>query len=228
MKNVIERNLANPQQIKLGNQLKIVVLTFLATVIPFNLIAALFYQAEKVSIGFLTRDPAAITQMPYYLGLFSNIGILLWCASTTICLFSSTILKKNPRYRELSQFLLYAGLFTGFLMLDDLFMFHESVIPRYLKVKESLSYVVYVLAVLFIFIKSIKVIKKTEFIILLAAVGFFALSIVGDRLHGIPFLAEQEELFKMIGISTWLIYLTRLCSREISNLFRLSSTTENF
>lgn len=227
MKNLIARNLIHPHQTKPSYQLRIVALTFLATVIPLAVTFAVLNLGEPIELGFLTRDPAAITKTKFYIGLFSNIGILLWCSAATVCLFSYEILKQNSRSRELSNFLLFSGLLTAFLTLDDLLMLHEMVIPVYLRIKESWIYLSYILMVLFVFVKSINVIKKTEFIILFAAVAFFALSIVSDRLYESYFVSTMEEISKLIGITTWLTYLTRLCVQEISNRLPLSAPNED-
>jgi hypothetical protein len=228
MKNLIERNLIYPNQTKPSYQMKIVALTFLATVIPVTLIFTFFNLVKKTSLGFLTRDPAALTNTPIYIGLFSNIGILLWCSCATICIFSYAILKPNNRSRNLSKFLLFSGLLTAFLTLDDLFMLHEVFFPKYLNIQENLVYAFYIVIILFGFGRNIAVIKKTEFIILFAAIGFFALSIVSDKIYSSYAISIMEEVCKVIGITTWLTYLTRLCLREISSIVRLSSASEDF
>ncbi|BAY60062.1 hypothetical protein NIES22_01190 [Calothrix brevissima NIES-22] len=228
MKDLINVKFIYSSQTKPSYQIKIVACTFLATMIPVTLIFLLLNIGQKTGIGYLTRDTAALTNTPFYIGLFSNIGILLWCSCATICLFSYAILKQNNRYRELTGFLLFSGLLTSFLTLDDLLMLHEEVFPLYLKFPEKLFYVLYLMTILFGFGKNFQAIKKTEFIILSAAIVFFILSILSDKIHNHHIVAVMEDVFKIIGISTWLTYLTRLCWREINNLLRLSKINEDF
>ncbi|MBD2206564.1 hypothetical protein H6G33_30780 [Calothrix sp. FACHB-1219] len=228
MKDLIDKNLIHPSQTKPSYQIKIVFFTFLATITPVTLIFLLLNIGQKTGLGYLTRDPAALTNTPFYIGLFSNIGILLWCSCATICLFSYAILNQNNRSQELAGFLLFSGLLTSFLTLDDLLMLHEEVFPLYLKFPEKLFYVLYLMTILFGFGKNFKAIKKTEFIILSASVVFFILSILSDKIHNHHIVAVMEDIFKIIGISTWLTYLTRLCGREINSLLRLSKINKDF
>ncbi|MBD2356755.1 hypothetical protein H6G41_19350 [Tolypothrix sp. FACHB-123] len=228
MKNLIALNLIPTAGTKPSYQIKIVALIFLATMIPVTLIFLFLNIGQKTGISYLTRDPSALTHTPFYIGLFSNIGILLWCAGATSCLFSYAILKKNHRYRELSKFLLFSGFLTCFLMFDDLLLLHEEVFPKYLNISENVFYVFYLAIILFGTFKNFNFIKKTELIILLAAVVFFVLSIVSDRIYNSHLVAKIEDLWKLVGISTWFTYLTRLCLREISSLIHSSATHEDF
>jgi hypothetical protein len=43
--------------------------------------------AYGVPVDELTRDPAAVMRIPYYIGLLSNWGIMLWSAAAAICPF---------------------------------------------------------------------------------------------------------------------------------------------
>lgn len=224
MKNLIEKNIINFNQTNVNQQAKIVALTFAATIIPITLIFIVFKLRTQLSLDFLTRDPLVLTNGVFYMGMISNIGILFWCASATICLFSSAIISKIDSYnrsQEISKFLLFSGLLTCLLMLDDLFMIHESV--HYYLGSSYILFSFYLIIILVFFVKHIKVIKKTEFVILLAAMGFFSLSIVYDSLESnlsLPIFVE--DVFKFLGITTWFTYFLRLCLRELSSVIRLS------
>jgi hypothetical protein len=76
----------------------------------------------------MLRDPIMVAggdQSEFYLGLFSNLGVVLWTATAAICLFAASELT-GAQNLQARHFLLYAGLFTMLLMLDDLFMLHEN------------------------------------------------------------------------------------------------------
>ena len=55
----------------------------------------------------LTADPLAVCRAPIYIGAISNLGILLWCASASICLFCFALLRKNPGQRKTALFFLF-------------------------------------------------------------------------------------------------------------------------
>jgi hypothetical protein len=228
MKNLIEqqKNIVIPNQTNLNQQTKIVLLTFLTTIIPTTLIFILFKLRTNLSLDLLTRDPLVITNGRFYIGMISNIGILFWCACAAICLYSYALLRKHNRSREISKFLGFSGLFTSFLMLDDLFMLHENF--HYRLGINYLVFLIYSVILLVFSVKSIKVIKKTEFVILLAAMGFFSLSIVYDSFESNNLPIFIEDLFKFLGITTWFTYFLRLCWRELNSIIRLSSSHEVF
>ncbi|MBN3880208.1 MULTISPECIES: hypothetical protein [unclassified Nostoc] len=203
------------------HQIKILLLTFLITIIPFSLISIFLQLKAKVPTEDLTRDPSAIMSMPFYLGFFSNIGILLWCSSASICLFSYIILKKDIRSKEYSSFFLFSGLITCLLLFDDFFLIHDSVFPDYLNINESVFYVIYIAIASTFFLKFKTILKKTEFLILLSAIFFFGLSIVCDNIFPDIHIAI-EDTFKLLGISTWFTYFTRICLQRVSRLISLS------
>ena len=68
----------------------------------------------------------------FYYGFISNLGVMLWTAAAAVCLFASfasLLLFRTNRRSEDAEFLAAAGVFTGWLALDDLFMIHEDVLP---------------------------------------------------------------------------------------------------
>ncbi|MEA5602152.1 hypothetical protein [Nostoc sp. UHCC 0252] len=202
-------------------QLKVLLLTFLITIIPFSVILIFLKYKAKVPTEYLTRDPSSILIAPFYLGFFSNIGILFWCSSATICLFSYVLLRKDIRAKEYSSFFLFSGLLTSLLLFDDFFLIHESVFPDYLHINEKIVYAGYVVLVLIFFLKFKTILKKTEFLILLSALIFFGLSIVCDNIFpNIP--AAIEDTLKLVGITTWFTYFTRICLQRVSRLLSLS------
>jgi hypothetical protein len=174
-----------------------------------------------VPIQYLTRDPAAIMGAPFYVGLFSNIGVLLWCASAAICFFSFLALKENINDREFSSFCLFSGFVTTLLLLDDFFLLHDSFFPKYLNIPEKLVYAGYSVIILPYLLKFRIIILKTEFLPLLFAFSFFGLSGAIDLLHhqfsslqiGLQSLLEDGT--KLLGVVSWCTYFARVCIRQI-------------
>ena len=171
------------------------------------------------------RDPASFLKVPVSIGVISNLGVLLWCASATICLFSWAILRGRTSETKLSDFFLYFGLLTILLMLDDLFLFHERLFPRLFQVPENVTYICYGGLTLCGMIIFKRCIIKTEYLILLVAFIFFGLSLTVDSLlhHSIEQFVGHwrilfEDGFKWLGIVSWFGYFSRCCLVQISEI----------
>lgn len=158
----------------------------------------------------VTRDPAVLAHFNPFTGALSNIGILFWCSTAAICFFSSTIHSKKENVK-VATFLFYSGLLSSVLLLDDLFMFHERIFPKYLHIPENLVYSGYLALVSIYLIKFKSMILETEYIILLIAFGFFALSILCDVFLPSEGMYLIEDGFKLFGIITWFIFFTKTC-----------------
>ncbi|MCX9011035.1 MAG: hypothetical protein OIN66_07930 [Candidatus Methanoperedens sp.] len=187
-------------------------------------IVVTIHQQTKTSISDLTRDPASVMGAPFYVGLLSNIGILLWSASAAICLFCSAVLRKDTNNRELPLFLLFSGIITSIFLLDDLFFFHENIYPAYFNVSEKTVYLAYAIIVSLYLVRFRVTIFGTEFLLLLFAFVFFGLSVIlGMKLIDLP---ASYYLFKdgakLFGIVTWSTYFTRIGLRHVKHaiLFR--------
>lgn len=184
----------------------------------------------------LTRDPNAIAHVPFYIGAISNLGIILWGASATLCLFSYVALKQYKPGSPLQPFMLHAGIITTILMLDDLYMWHEQMFPEYLKISEHFIYAFYALYLSFIIIRFKKILLESEYLILMTAFLFLGTSVVMDDMVDLklfpkkfPFIYKHEtlfeDLFKSLGILTWLIYFVRTCfSMVLPDVAKLSTS----
>lgn len=156
-------------------------------------------------------DPASITNSHPLLGFVSNLGIVLWCATAAICLYSAALLRKRGDSGELASFFQYAGLLTTFLMLDDLFLFHERLAQMYFHVPQIAVVAAYGVATLVFLIRFRELILRTEFVLLGSAFAFFAFSLLVDQV--LDEVMPMEHLFedgsKFLGILGWLAYFTR-------------------
>lgn len=79
-----------------------------------------------IPVGDFTRDPSSIVELHSYEGILSNLGALIWCATTAVCLFSAWLLLSQDRRSQMGRFLLLAGFTTGVLLVDDFFLLHEK------------------------------------------------------------------------------------------------------
>jgi hypothetical protein len=123
----------------------------------------------------MLRDPimaAGGDQSEFYLGLFSNLGVVVWTATAAICLFAGSELS-DATNRRARHFLLYAGLFTLLLMLDDLFMLHENYGDR-------LLYVLYAIGLLYYVIRFFGLILGLDVVLFALAVPLFGSAVLLD------------------------------------------------
>ena len=191
------------------------------------LIAALSYQT-KIPIGVFTRDPAVTVSSQIVIplidpnhnplvGIISQVGILLWCISASLCIFCSIIIS-NQKYssKNLADFLRFIGLFTSLLLLDDLFLLHESILPSLLKVPEEFTYCCYGLIFLWGLIRFKKFFIQSNYSILLLSLIFFICSIIADLLPIFSYFGGWQTLLedgsKLLGIASWLAYYWQFCS----------------
>lgn len=178
------------------------------------LITALASIAGDIRPAFFCRDAMATLEAHPLTGLQSNLGVLVWCATAAICLFSRRLL--GPGRGDAGLFLLCFGLFTALLTLDDLFLIHEDLLHRYLG---SWAYgkALYLLYALFMggaLIRFRSLVARSEYVLLLLALLFFAAALgveAFDDLWLSPWRIFWEDGFKLTGILTWCGYLTRTC-----------------
>ena len=87
---------------------------------------------NKVPTAVLTRDSNAVAELPFYVGAVSNIGVIFWSATASICLFVFFSTDNSVVYKRLRSYVLFSGLLTLMFLLDDLFQLHEEFFPDYL------------------------------------------------------------------------------------------------
>lgn len=194
-------------------QLKALVPLLLITYIPtlglLGLVVVGSFVTER-PISHYTRDPAAIIGESRFIGLLSNLGVLLWCACAAICFLSFIVLiRSDKRNREWSLFLLFAGLITSMLLVDDLFLVHEWLGPY---LSELIVFAIYAMVLLVFLVRFRLMIMCTAFLLLLFALGFFGLSLLFDW-HLINTPETYRYLFedgsKLLGIVSWFAYFTK-------------------
>lgn len=180
------------------------------------LLAVMINQLKGITIGFLTRDPNAISGIPYYAGFISQTGIFFWAGSAAICVFTCYLLWMQPKKSEMTSLLLFAGFLTMVLGADDVFQMHEGFFPQ-IGIPENLVLLSYVILLIYFLYQYSELILKTNFLLLYTSLSFFGLSMIVDVL----FLFENirhllEDGFKLFGIATWAAYFTGVCATVLS------------
>ena len=144
-------------------------------------------------------------------GAMSTLGALIWAGAAAICLFAALLIrlsaKAPPRGARADLFLLFAGLFTGWLVLDDVYQVHEAFAPG-LGIPQNLILAVYALLALAYLWTGRRLILASSWALLGAAFAGFGLSVgldvvleaPGDRLEAI------EDAGKFVGIVAWTMF----------------------
>ena len=179
-------------------------------------IAALVSVYRDVPIGFVLRDPLATLHAHPLTGALSNVGVLVWCAAAAICFLTRTLLRQQEGTDEVRAFLLWSGLISAVLVLDDFFQFHDGLVPTYLGLSEEPIFLGYGLLTAWYLVRFRRVILASEWSVLFAALAFFALSMLVDAFQerwSSPWRILFEDGFKLLGIVSWSSYLIRTCIR---------------
>jgi hypothetical protein len=153
----------------------------------------------------LVRDPNAIANLPKYIGFISQFGIFLWFASVGICFMGYFLIRGIESVNIKSKYLLYFGIFSLMLGLDDAYMLHEELAHRGLY--EEMFFGVYAVMLLVFILKFLKLFFQTHFILLILSGFCLASSIAVDKYDHTLFLLDDS--FKVSGIVFWFAYFFR-------------------
>jgi hypothetical protein len=174
-----------------------------------------------LNVGDVTRDPVTILGGYPLVGALSAFGVILWWFTFSVCLFTFALARSLGRSRSVRLFLLTSGLFTLLLAIDDQFLIHDDLASRYLGMREREVMAIYLLIAALYVVVNRAVIRRSEWIILGAALVFFASSIAFDYLvqmtmtsseslgMGLDWAMLIEDGLKLMGIAGWSAYLLR-------------------
>ena len=197
---------------EVSRQLKTLRNVFVFLQIPAGLILllVLFLKIKfDIDTSNLTQDSNSVAGQPFYIGLVSNLGILFWCASATVCLFTGWTGKS--RGISVESFLVSSGILSIVLLLDDLLQLHEGFFQNDLHIPEELVIAIYGFFTLTIFFQHRKIILTTNYLILLTCMMLFGLSLVVDLfLPEMPGENLVEDGAKFVSILTWFGYYASL------------------
>lgn len=174
-------------------------------VLALLFLVAIAATSPDIAVSSLTRDMAAIAQVHPLTGVVSNVAVLLWCATAVICLFSSSLLRRQGLSAE-ARFLLWAGLMTVVLLVDDLFMIHEYIAPVHFHVNEKVVLVAHMCGASAFLLSHRRLILAADFKLLAAAMVLFTGSMLVDFADGTGWWNLAEDGFKVLGITSWLGY----------------------
>jgi hypothetical protein len=153
------------------------------------------------------RDPAAYMDFPFYIGVFSNLGVLGWWSAAATALLAAALLRADPAARSV---LFWGGILSAALAIDDLFLLHEEALPRFAGLPEDALVALHALATLAYLWRFRAVHASIAPGLLGAALVLFALSVGVDLIDlfegpdGTSVLLEDGA--KFAGICAWATY----------------------
>jgi hypothetical protein len=174
-------------------------------ILALLLLVAIAATSPRIALSSLTRDMAAIAQVHPLIGVVSNVAVLLWCAAAAICLFSASLLRQRGLRAE-ARFLMWGGLMTVVLLVDDLFMIHEYIAPIHLHVNEKVILAGDAIAAGVYLLIHRRLILSANYQLLAAAMVLFTASMAVDFADGQGWWNLAEDGFKVLGIASWLGY----------------------
>jgi len=165
----------------------------------------------------LSRDYGGVYHLEPYVGMLSSLGIFIWCASVTLCWFAWYFLRTQNKDSGRKNFFLVSGLITTIIAVDDLFQFHEIIVPDYFGIPEISFYIVYTLTLIVFNVKYINILMNRYFSILILGYSFLAVSILFDMFieDHVPFGTYIEDGLKFVGISLWSFYFFKTVDMEL-------------
>ncbi len=163
----------------------------------------------NIKLSLVVRDLAQTCGYPIGVGMISNIGILLWGATASICLFTTFSQEINS---DSSKLLLLGGVFSGILCIDDFFLLHDRYVgPDFLNLT-------YLSISIFLLVRFRKILKRIGLFNLVISILFLGLSIFFDgviqQIFNQSYDITQliEEGFKFLGIACWLNFWCKASS----------------
>lgn len=186
----------------------VLLITWLLTTLA--LLLAIFASTMKdIPLDTFTQDPNAQLNAPFYLGFFSNVGIIIWSAAMTICFYCAFSMPSVTDNHN-REFLLASGVITLLMALDDLFQLHEDVFPKYFSISENMVYITYLNLYLIYFIRYRRQLLNSDFIALGVSFFLLGLSTIIDLLPlPLPKDTFLEDAIKLLGAVTWMVYYIR-------------------
>ena len=180
-------------------------------------------RSKGAGIESLFSDPFYIGI--FYLGWFTSISEIMWCASIAICLFSATLLPRSSH--QFKIFLLGSSLVMLLLFFDDRFRSTLILCAFFgtCKVVKLGIYSLYGLVLIFYAWFFRHTIRQTPYIPLLISFCLFgfssAIDITPISSRGIH--AMLEDGTKLVGLINLTVYFWWICRQEIKQNFHQRS-----
>lgn len=101
---------------------------YLTWLVPAVVVVLLAFFQPWVGTPVSFKDVVVVAGGEFYFGLILDLGILLFCVTTAICLFTACVASQQADRRSIAH-LYSAGGLTTLLTVDVLFLLHKNVLP---------------------------------------------------------------------------------------------------
>ena len=193
------------------------------------LVVAIIAVVRELDTGSIFRDPAQLLDVHPLLGGMSSLGIILWWITAATCFFSFALSRRFGLSRGIQLFLITSALLTTILAIDDQFLIHDVLASEYLGLRERHVMLVYLVLIGGYLVVNLSTIRRSEWVILLASLSFFAGSVATDYIEqatmtdvaslgaGLDWGLFLEDGLKFLGIAAWSTYLMRFSYAILAN-----------
>jgi cytochrome bd-type quinol oxidase subunit 2 len=155
-----------------------------------------------------SRDPLAVMEGPFYVGLLSNLTMVAWFAAAGAGWMTAVVLQSSPRKdRRAWAMAAVAGMIT-LLGRDDLFMIHEEALQRMLGVPEMITVAIYGLMAAVVAMMFRRDLRASPWWLIIPVAMFFAASLAIDQFStGFGWRPVIEDGLKFLGVVGILSYV---------------------
>ena len=214
---------------------KVLIFIYMPVFFLFLLVGLLSRVLDTITLSQLMRHVVTTGDLPFFSGLVPQLEGVLWSASLAAVAIAWIVLQRRQgNFAGPMRFLLQAGIVTTVLLLDDLFLFHGDLAPKYLHVEKYIVLSIYLVMIGGLLFSNRVEIISSEYLILFLALGLFGTSTLMDLLPLRMLLAPEfvvqtgfflEDGFKFAGIATWLAYFGRYAVQQIESMAGVGSDT---
>lgn len=164
----------------------------------------------------LAKDAAEVIGYPPYFGILSSWSSMLWMATATLCLFTASVTWKDSVDHAMWRFLFFSGLLSLMIAVDDLYLFHDKILPKALHISEGFFYLLYLVLMSVYLIAFFRQITRSDYI--LFWIAFFFLAFSRGVYNLVPLIRDfntTNDMFKYFGIVFWLAFFARTAAKHL-------------
>ncbi len=140
-----------------------------------------------------------------YDGAISNLGIMLWAGAAAVAFFAGFLKLSEGRDARLESM---AFLTSAALLLDDAFLLHEAVMPRFGVPQIGTIGALGVLTLAYFYVGRDRLRRSGHLWLLMLSLALFAVSVLIDQVAAgdASFMVVVEDGPKFIGIVCWFLF----------------------
>lgn len=197
------------------SQLKLVFLLVLTVPLLVVITVLVISHVFQLPLPELLVDTVAVAKKNRFTGIASNVIILFWAATAAVIFFNILVSFYHTGKDLYFRFLVFFGLFTLLLLLDDLFLLHEGM-SNFFTISEYTIFLTYMLVLIAGLIRFQRLILQTDYVLLLFSLACFGLAVIAGILQhefqdyiGL-YRVLLEAALKLFGAVSWFAYFCRV------------------